>query len=421
MPTILYAWELGGGLGHLLRFAPLAEMLVARGHRVVAAVRELKNAGHAFGRATAALTPVRRAHSRQALSPRERERTVGFLPAPHLNWPAPGAIDPVYTYAELLHNIGFGRADDLRTLTAAWRTLFALCRPDLIVCDHCPIGMFAAALDGIACVNLGTGFTCPPVGERLPVLRYWMQYDSAKAKSTEDRLLTTVNSIRADAGLRLWARLSELYASPAETFLTTFAELDHLRERTAPRYWGVWEGGRGNQFEWPHGDGPRVFLYTHRFPALGWLLDHLRNRGWPTVACVQEPPAGAVQRFAGSTVALATNPLDMRQAAAECDFAILNAGHNSVAQFLLAGKPLLLLPISLEQGILTRRLGERGLAVSAGCDNPAEIQRGLDDVLNGGCLADAVRGFAQKHAAYDPIGSQSELTDRMEACAAAVT
>ncbi len=107
MSTILYVWEIGGGLGHLLRFAPLAEMLVARGHRVVAAVRESKNAGHAFA-----------------------GTAVEFLPAPHLNWPAPGAIDPVYTYAELLHNIGFGRADDLRTLTAAWRTLFALCRPE---------------------------------------------------------------------------------------------------------------------------------------------------------------------------------------------------------------------------------------------------------------------------------------------------
>ncbi len=130
--------------------------------------------------------------------------------------------------------------------------------------------------------------------------------------------------------------------------------------------------------------------------------------------------ARAARRGVGTaTVALATIPLDMRQAAAECDFAILNAGHNAAAQFLLAGKPLLLLPISLEQGILTRRLCEQGLAVSAGCDNPAEIQRGLEEILNGGGLKDAVRGFAEKHAAYDPIGSQSELTDRMEARAAA--
>jgi UDP:flavonoid glycosyltransferase YjiC (YdhE family) len=145
----------------------------------------------------------------------------------------------------------------------------------------------------------------------------------------------------------------------------------------------------------------------------------LRNRGWPTVACVQEPPAGMTERLSGSAVSLSTEPLNIRQAAAECDFAILNAGHNAVAQFLLAGKPLLLLPISLEQGILTRRLCGQGLAAAAGLDNPAEIQRGLEEVLNGGCLAGAVQAFAKQHAGHDPTRSQSELIDCMEARATA--
>ncbi len=39
MSTILFAWELGGGLGHLVQLRPPAEALAARGHRVLAAVR----------------------------------------------------------------------------------------------------------------------------------------------------------------------------------------------------------------------------------------------------------------------------------------------------------------------------------------------------------------------------------------------
>ena len=41
MPTVLLAWELGGGLGHFMNLRPLAEGLRRRGHRVVAALRDL--------------------------------------------------------------------------------------------------------------------------------------------------------------------------------------------------------------------------------------------------------------------------------------------------------------------------------------------------------------------------------------------
>ena len=85
MPTILFAWELGGGLGHLMQMAALAHALVARGHRVVAAVRELR-------RAPAVFPPG-----------------VILLPAPVSAWAPPEPIRPVVTYAQLLSNVTWGR------------------------------------------------------------------------------------------------------------------------------------------------------------------------------------------------------------------------------------------------------------------------------------------------------------------------
>ena len=41
MANILFAWELGGGAGHIHILAPLAEALASRGHRVFLAAREL--------------------------------------------------------------------------------------------------------------------------------------------------------------------------------------------------------------------------------------------------------------------------------------------------------------------------------------------------------------------------------------------
>ncbi len=391
MATILYAWELGGGLGHLLRFQPLAKRLAAEGHRVICALRELKHAEYAFS-----------------------DTDVSFLPAPHLAWALPNAIEPTYTYAELLHNVGFGRVEDLRTLTRAWRSLFAQCRPDLIVCDHSPTALLAASLIETPTCNLGTGFCCPPADGALPVLRHWMPENTSVWTETERQVLMNVNEIRRACGKSAWDRLSELYASARDVFLTTFAELDHFSDRGEARYWGAWEARRGKAIQWPPGSGPRIFMYTHRFAARDWLLEHLRNQGQPTVVYSHDLPPDAFAKLAGPTISLAAEPLDIGQAATECDLAILNAGHNAVAQFLLAGKPLLLLPISLEQGLLTMRLVSQGLAASANCNQPHEIQAAMSRLLADGRAPDAARAFAAKYSSYNSDSAQDGIVARLE-------
>jgi hypothetical protein len=39
--TFVYAWELGGGLGHVSLFKPLADALEAQGHHVVSVVQNV--------------------------------------------------------------------------------------------------------------------------------------------------------------------------------------------------------------------------------------------------------------------------------------------------------------------------------------------------------------------------------------------
>jgi hypothetical protein len=415
----------------------------------------------------------------------QREREIEYLPAPYLAWRIPDPIEPVRTYADLLHNVGFAHVEDLRILTRAWQTIFALARPDVVLCDHSPTAPLAASLDGIPCATIGTGFCCPPCGgETLPDLRPWIRNQGSGTLApslatggpprsggllsdvgggTEERVLANINVIRTEHGKAPWERLTELYSSAAETFLTTFAELDHFSSRGDAHYLGVWESEQGKAFEWPRGwrghetapqkgapsprpspgkgegeRAPRVFLYTHRFPARDWLLEHLLRRGLPTVVYTHDLPREMAAKLMNSTMPtsgappladfagqchpvdqrhpmlVSDAPLNVSQAAAECDVAILNSGHNSAAQFLLAGKPLLLLPIALEQGLLMRRLVEQGLAVSAPPDRPAAIQAALDELLTNPRYRAAARAFAAKYVSYDAEAAQDQIVRQIE-------
>src|SRR5271167_5123 len=113
MATALFAWELGGGLGHVMRILPLARHLSAAGHRVYLAARDVAGAHRAVGEDGIAVLPVP-----------ARMRNV-----------SPGFAQPK-SFAHVLHNIGFGDSDYLAAATGAWREMFRLVRPDVIVFDH---------------------------------------------------------------------------------------------------------------------------------------------------------------------------------------------------------------------------------------------------------------------------------------------
>src|SRR5213596_1969503 len=114
MATVLFAWELGGGLGHMMQMAPLARALVRRAHRVYVALREVAEAESAFAGSD-----------------------VCYLEAPHYR---PGGRPPAFavtrTFAHILGNVGWDEDRRLFALLCSWANLFALTKPDVVVFDH---------------------------------------------------------------------------------------------------------------------------------------------------------------------------------------------------------------------------------------------------------------------------------------------
>jgi hypothetical protein len=139
MASILFSWELGGGIGHIVRLRPLAERLRQQGHKVWLASKDVQAA-------------------KTVLS----DSGIPVLPAP----PSASGNRPsinVQSFADILHNVGFGDFDALAMRLFAWRSLFQMLQPDLLVCEYSPTALLAARGWPVRTATVGNAFPALPV------------------------------------------------------------------------------------------------------------------------------------------------------------------------------------------------------------------------------------------------------------------
>jgi hypothetical protein len=389
--SILIAWELGAGLGHLMRAIPLVRRFCERGHDVSLAVRDLSRMPRSF----------------EGLD-------VAYYQAPIKTTRTGKAVRTPRTLAHILHNSGYAVYDELRGRAEAWRSLYDLVRPDLILCDHSPTALLAAAGTGAAVATTGTGFCCPPDLYPLPDFRPWLPDASVQLRTDEDAVLRNVNRVLESWNVPELERLGQLYSRVDECFLATFRELDHYPMRPNGRYWGAWPNAGGHYPRWPQrGKGKRVFVYLHRFKALPDLLRLLNELQLPTLAYCDPLDPETRQNFASETLHFVDQRLDLSEVGRQCDFAILNAGHGTTVSMLLAGKPILQIPNQLEQtltGLATVRLGA---GLSAEPTEPARIARSLTNLVTSDKFAQGAERFAARYAGFDPERQIDRLVARV--------
>lgn len=392
MKRFLFAWELGGGLGHTVPLSQLSRPLLEAGHEVHVALRDLSTSHAAFGDIAS--------HPRLRL------------------WQAPiwtaglRGLPETATYAELLFRAGFLDDRRLMGLVRGWRSLMEQVRPDLLLIDHAPTALLASRGLGIRRAAIGTGFFLPPALTPIPAFREWETVDPTRVRQSEDRAIATANLVLAALGEPPIGRLHQLVETD-EDFLLTWPELDHYRDRPpspGARYWGpLPTADQGVAPVWPAGDAPRVFAYLKPdYAAIEPTLEALKAAPLRTVAYVPGLPKTLVQRFTSPRLAFAPGPVDMRQVCAEAEAVVCNAGSGTVCTVLRAGIPVALLPMHAEQLLFSRRVAETGAGLLVTeTDARQKLAKQVLRLVRESAWRDQARAVADRHAA-DGAGDVAE-------------
>ena len=393
MANILFAWELGGGAGHVHIVGPLAAALHERGHRVFLAARDLQVAHGLLG-----------------------DSGLELLPAPFWTGKV-GGLPPAASFPEVLLRVGYLDPSVLDALVRGWRNLFALTGCELVVAEHAPTAMLAANIDRRPRVLMGTGFTVPPAAAPMPALEAGRSPPAQRLANAERAVLDSLNEVCVRFSHPPFACVSD-FLTARDTFLCTVAELDHYQSRRGPaEYLGPLSfAGHFETPEWPEAPGPRVFAYLHPgYGQFGWVAKALADAACPTLLVAPGVRARTISQLSTETLAVRSAPVDIAAAADGAAVVLSHSSHGTVWNVMRRGTPQLLIPAYVEQAALGCNVARSGAALLLGAEEKTDqFHEALSCLTSDPRYRLAAETIARRHAGFDEAEQVARLTVRVE-------
>jgi len=392
LKSVMFCWELGGGLGHVTKAVLLAERLLDEGCSITFAFRDLAEV--------------------HALLPMDDYRIVQ---SPVWGRTLPGAGAPA-SYAELLLHFGFASPTGMAGLCRAWRSLYQAFSIDLVIADHAPNAILAARTLGVPAVLYGNGFFAPP--EQKPLQPYRSSPgQQVRLAAAEELALRSANNCLTTFGSPELDHLSELL-QVERSFLCTVPELDHYLGRERGEYCGpVYVDRIGHRLAWSGATdgqpGRRIFAYLKaQMAGLPDLLSSLAACGARVaIYCAGIDPE-LIRQYSATSLQFVNGLVNLQDVVETVDL-LLCGGTDTAYCALFNGVPVLSVPLTMEQRIT----GERIEAIGAGLCVPLgrgadQWSAAIDRLLSQESYAAAAKTFAQRHEGQTPDAAITHIANQ---------
>lgn len=396
MGRVVFAWEFGGGLGHIENILPVAKTLRERGHDVVCIMKYVIDSENILG-----------------------QYDIKVLQAPVFPENSAKFIPNTCNYSQNLYNLGYHVEDGLAGMVKAWQNLFELARPDVLIADHAPTALLAARNTPVKKILYGPGYFAPPLQSPLPSLTPWVDIPEDRLRYFDDKVLQIINAALLKLGKPLLETVADLF-DVDENILSTFKELDHYVNREPARYWGpVISLAKGAPANWPAHSRKKIFCYLKpENPHFNRLLPALKEVAAAVIIYAPNMPGETAGKFQAENLVFRQEPLNMHNVCEECDLVICHAGHGTTALALLHGKPVLVFPHPnhLEQVLTSRNVAAFG-AGGAVINVPAKrdtYRKAVLKVLSEPHFLAKARQFAERYRDFSPEKQIAEIADRFE-------
>ncbi len=387
MAKILITWEIGEASGHIAPYVNLIKILEANGHTVYFALKILANASRLL-----------------------KDTNVIYLQAPTLTSPLNDLLTPIDSYPKILHNSGYSRATQISSLIKAWQNLYSLVNPDLIIFDYSPTAMLASRERNVKRLQIGSGFFSPP--DTFPITGLetlqGQPQNLENLVAFENATLQKINEALISLKMQPINKFADIQTSDTNILLS-FKELDHYPSRSNGNYYGVFKAPAGLKPDWPDVPGPKIFMYLKPFPTLQAFLKIVNEKKYPTLIYTDGVSEQAKKKLTSGSMHFVEQPLDMDSIGKTADVGVCNGNHGTSAELLLAGVPILLIPLQAEQNISSIHIERLGAGLSAPKKHPESMAKKLDGLIHDPRFRQAAQAFSQRYADFN----NNDTTDRV--------
>ncbi len=213
-------------------------------------------------------------------------------------------------------------------------------------------------------VMSGCGFAVPPHQhpfQRFPIAPFFTR--EVLLREEQSFLEQHLNPLMQAVGGSPYDRLCDAFRTDAR-WICLFREIDHYPDREAENYLGPGNCPAGESPLWPTGLGSKIFAYLKPHKDLVGLLELIGRKGLPTLIKGDQLPGSIEQQFSGPTIRFAEKMQDMAEVGKHCDLGITNGSATATTHLLLAGKPVLMIPLHIEQLISSRAIAGIGCGIT---------------------------------------------------------